>query len=52
MPKNFEELGAKVDDIDKLAQTACFGDGSGSGFVYGFTKLAKEDVVKIYELML
>lgn len=23
-----------------------------SGFVYGFTKLAKEDVVKIYELML
>lgn len=52
MPKNFEELGAKADDIDKLAQTACFGDGSGSGFVYGFTKLSKEDVMKIYELML
>lgn len=52
MPKNFEELGAKADDIDKLAQTACYGDGSGSGYVYGFTKLSKDDVVKIYELML
>ena len=52
MPKNFEELGAKADDIDKLAQTACYGDGSGSGFVYGFTKLSKEDVMKIYERML
>lgn len=51
MPKNFEELGAKEEDIDKLAYTACFGDGSGSGFVEGFTKLSKEDVVNIYKLM-
>lgn len=51
MPKNFEELGAKEEDIDKLAYTACFGDGSGSGFVQGFTKLSKDDVVSIYKLM-
>lgn len=51
MPRNFEELGAKEEDIDKLAYTACFGDGNGSGFVEGFTKLSKEDVVNIYKLM-
>ena len=51
MPRNFEELGAKEEDIDKLAYTACFGDGNGSGSVEGFTKLSKEDVVSIYKLM-
>ena len=38
MPLTFAELGAKEEDIEKLAQTACYGDGSGSGFIYGFTK--------------
>ncbi|MCQ2614091.1 MAG: iron-containing alcohol dehydrogenase, partial [Treponemataceae bacterium] len=35
MPKNFEELGAKEADIEKLAYTCCYGNGSGSGKVYG-----------------
>lgn len=52
MPKNFEELGAKEEDIEKLAHTCCYGDGSGSGVVYGFTKLEQKDVENIYRLML
>ncbi len=52
MPKNFEELGAKEADIEKLAHTCCYGDGSGSGKVYGFTVLEQKDVEAIYRLML
>lgn len=52
MPKNFEELGAKEEDIEKLAHTCCYGDGSGSGKVYGFTVLEQKDVEAIYRLML
>lgn len=51
MPRNFEELGAKKEDIPKLAHTACYG-GGGDGFMRGFTTLSKEDVEHIYELML
>ncbi|MCR4748693.1 MAG: iron-containing alcohol dehydrogenase [Lachnospiraceae bacterium] len=51
MPLNFDELGAKEEDIEKLAKTACYGDGSGSGYVYGFTKLSMDDVIEIYKLM-
>ncbi len=52
MPKNFEELGAKEADIEKLAHTCCYGDGNGSGKVYGFTILEQKDVEAIYRLML
>ncbi|MDO5156908.1 MAG: iron-containing alcohol dehydrogenase [Eubacteriales bacterium] len=52
MPLTFEELGAKEQDIEKLAHTACYGDGSGSGKVYGFTTLEQTDVENIYRLML
>lgn len=52
MPRNFEELGAKEEDIEKLAYTACYGDGSGSGKLYGFTTLEQKDVEAIYRLML
>ena len=52
MPRNFEELGASEADIEKLAHTCCYGDGSGSGFVYGFTKLSQKDVEEIYRFML
>lgn len=51
MPLSFEELGANESDIDKLAYRACFGDGNGSGYVQGFTKLSLEDVKKVYKLM-
>ncbi|MBO4398702.1 MAG: iron-containing alcohol dehydrogenase [Lachnospiraceae bacterium] len=51
MPKNFAELGANPGDIAYLAHTCCYGDGSGSGKVYGFTELTEEDVRNIYRLM-
>ncbi len=52
MPKNFEELGAKESDIEKMAYTCCYGDGSGSGKLEGFTSLTQSDVEAIYRLML
>ena len=51
MPKNFEELGAKEIDIEKLAHTACYGDVN-SGTFGGFVKLNQEDVENIYRLMI
>ena len=41
----------KEADIEKLAYTCCFGDGSGSGEVCGFTTLKQSDVEAIYKLM-
>ncbi len=52
MPKNFEELGAKEADIEKLAHTCCFGNGNASGKISGFTTLEQKDVEAIYRLML
>ena len=51
MPKNFGELGAKEEDIEKLAHTACYGNG-GDGTLGGFVKLSQKDVEAIYRLML
>lgn len=51
MPKNFEELGAKEEDIEKMAHCACYGDGR-SGEIGGFVKLGQKDVEAIYRLML
>ncbi len=51
MPKNFDELGAKKEDIPELVDVLCDGDGR-LGFIQGFVKLDKSDCTKIYELML
>lgn len=51
MPKNFEELGAREEDIEKLAHAACWGDVR-KGTLGGFVKLNEEDVANIYRLML
>ena len=51
MPKNFEELGAKEEDIEKLAHTACYGDVQ-TGQIGGFVPLNQQDVENIYRLML
>jgi alcohol dehydrogenase YqhD (iron-dependent ADH family) len=51
MPKNFTELGAKEDDIEKLAHMACYGDIK-TGTIGGFVSLDEKDVAKIYQLML
>ncbi|MCR5704544.1 MAG: iron-containing alcohol dehydrogenase [Eubacterium sp.] len=52
MPKNFEELGAKEEDIEKLAYTCCYGKGNEGGRIGGFVPLEQKDVEEIYRLML
>lgn len=51
MPKNFEELGAKEEDIEKLAYTCCYGKGNEGGRIGGFVSLGQKDVEAIYRLM-
>ncbi len=51
MPSNFKELGAKEEDIERMAHNACYGDGR-EGTIGGFAKLDKNDVANIYRLML
>lgn len=51
LPSNFEQLGAKEEDIEKMAYTACSGNGGG-GTLGGFVTLAQKDVEAIYHLML
>lgn len=50
MPATLEELGASEEDIEKMAEVACYGDG-GNGTIGSFIPLQKEDVIKIYNLM-
>lgn len=50
MPTNFEQLGAKEEDIPKLVETLCYGNGR-KGFINGFVKLDADDCTKIYKLM-
>ena len=51
MPKNFEELGAKEEDIETLAHNCCYGDVR-EGTISGFVTLNQADVEAIYRLML
>ena len=51
MPKNFEELGAKEEDIEKMAHSACYGNGR-QGTIGGFVELNQQDIENIYRLML
>ena len=51
MPKNFDELGAKEEDIPHLVQALCFGNGR-EGSISGFVTLDQEDCTNIYKLML
>ncbi|MBP5180174.1 MAG: iron-containing alcohol dehydrogenase [Clostridiales bacterium] len=50
MPRNFKELGAKEEDIPKLVDVLCHGDGRG-GSISGFVTLNEEDCTKIYQMM-
>lgn len=50
MPKNFAELGAKEEDIPKLADMVCNVNGE-DGKLYGFVTLNEEDCIKIYQAM-
>ncbi|MCR5543880.1 MAG: iron-containing alcohol dehydrogenase [Eubacterium sp.] len=51
MPKNFEELGAKEEDIPKLVEVLCRGDGR-DGTITGFVTLNEEDCTNIYKMMI
>lgn len=51
MPKNFAELGAKEEDIERMAHCACHGDAR-TGSIGGFVSLNQQDVESIYRLML
>ncbi len=48
MPKNFEELGAKEEDIPKLVDVLFEGS---DGKLNGFIEINKEDAAKIYKMM-
>ena len=50
MPVNFAQLGAKEEDIPKLVDVLCNGNGR-PGFIEGFTRLNEEDCANIYKLM-
>lgn len=50
MPLTFDELGAKEEDIPKLVQMLCRGDGR-EGTISGFVTLNEEDCTKIYQMM-
>ena len=50
MPRNFKELGAKEEDIPKLVDVLCHGDGRG-GSISGFVTLNEEDCTTIYQMM-
>ena len=50
MPKNFAELGAKEEDIDKLVDVLCNGNGR-NGSISGFVTLNENDCRNIYKLM-
>ena len=51
MPLTFAEIGAKKEDIPKLVDTLCNGNGR-NGSIEGFVELSAEDCAAIYELML
>jgi alcohol dehydrogenase YqhD (iron-dependent ADH family) len=50
MPRNFAELGAKEEDIPKLVNVLCRGDGR-DGTISGFVTLNEDDCTKIYKMM-
>ncbi len=51
MPLNFAELGAKEEDIPKLVEALCYGDGR-PGSISGFVTLTAEDCANIYRMMI
>ena len=50
MPLTFAELGAKQEDIPKLVEALCYGDGR-TGSISGFVTLNTDDCTKIYQMM-
>ena len=51
MPLSFAEIGAREEDIPKLVQALCYGDGR-KGSISGFVTLNEEDCTNIYQMMI
>lgn len=51
MPKNFAELGAKEEDIPRMVESLCRGNGR-DGKLHGFVELDEADCTNIYKLMM
>jgi len=51
MPSTLAELGARNEDIEKMAHSACYGNGR-NGTIGNFVKLNENDVINIYRLMI
>jgi alcohol dehydrogenase YqhD (iron-dependent ADH family) len=52
MPQTFAEIGAKEEDIEKMAHRAVFGDGGTGTIGGGFVEFDQNDLEKIYRMML
>lgn len=50
MPSKFADIGAREEDIPKLVDVLCNGDGR-TGSISGFVTLNEEDCTKIYQMM-
>ena len=48
---DYVELGAKEEDIPKLVEALCYGDGR-TGSISGFVTLNTKDCTKIYQMMI
>ena len=51
MPRTIGELGGSEEDIEKLTQVLCYGDG-GNGSIGGFLQLNADQCAEIYRMML
>ena len=51
MPLSFAEIGGKEEDIPKLVNALCYGDGR-KGSISGFVTLNEEDCTNIYKMMI
>ena len=51
MPSTFADIGAKEEDIPKLVQVLCYGNGR-TGSLGGFMPLNEEDCANVYKMML
>ena len=51
MPASFADIGAKEEDIPKMVDILCNGEGR-PGYISGFVTLTPEDCTKIYQMMI
>jgi len=52
MPQTFAQIGAREEDIEKMAYRAAYGDGGTGTIGGGFVEFDQSDIEKIYRMML